>query len=97
MKSSFYLLPVVVNMKSHAGDTSSSTRKGQYSIVPKERALIPLCVEVKFDVEGVWEGPPDGVKLSDELVYLASKFLPTKVRGNRYRYRLPMGTCRQDL
>lgn len=58
-----------------------------------EIACAPVCRDCQFDEDGKWRQPPNGVKLSDELVYLAAKYLPAKQRGNLF----PIDFDKNDL
>ncbi|OQE46286.1 hypothetical protein PENCOP_c001G08810 [Penicillium coprophilum] len=53
----------------------------------EEKAQLELVLDIQFDEEtGQPTFPPSNTRLSDELVYLVTKFVDSRERGRRYPY-----------
>jgi hypothetical protein len=50
------------------------------------RAIAPLATQVIWQANGTWQAVPHGLRLSDELAYIASKNLTNKALANAYPY-----------
>ncbi|KAF7529494.1 hypothetical protein PCG10_007049 [Penicillium crustosum] len=60
---------------------------GRYPTTKKEEAQLKLVLDLEFNEEsGQWEFPPANNRLSDELVYLAVKFMNSRHRARLYPY-----------
>ena len=60
---------------------------GRYPTTKKEEAQLKLVLDIEFNEEsGQWEFPPANNRLSDELVYLAVKFMNARHRARLYPY-----------
>lgn len=60
---------------------------GRFPTTKKEEAELKLVLDLEFNEEsGQWEFPPANNRLSDELVYLAVKFMNARHRARLYPY-----------
>ncbi|KAJ5208357.1 hypothetical protein N7449_002736 [Penicillium cf. viridicatum] len=60
---------------------------GRYPTTKKEEAQLKLVLDLEFNEEsGQWDFPPANNRLSDELVYLAVKFMNARHRAQQYPY-----------
>ncbi|KAJ5944685.1 hypothetical protein N7516_004853 [Penicillium verrucosum] len=66
---------------------------GRNPTTKEEGAQLKLVLDVQFNEEsGQWDFPPPNNRLSDELVYLATKFMNARHRARLYPYDFdPMG------
>ncbi|KAJ9481441.1 hypothetical protein VN97_g12035 [Penicillium thymicola] len=60
---------------------------GRNPTTKEEQAQLKLVLDVQFNAEsGQWDFPPPNNRLSDELVYLATKFMNARHRARLYPY-----------
>jgi hypothetical protein len=57
------------------------------------RAIAPLATQVIWQANGTWQAVPYGLRLSDELAYIASKNLTNKALANPYPYDFDRNGC----
>jgi hypothetical protein len=60
--------------------------EGSEPLTPGDKAKLKLVTEITFDSKNKIVFPPKFTRLSDELVYLATKFLPISERATNYPY-----------
>ncbi|KGO41343.1 hypothetical protein PEX1_018670 [Penicillium expansum] len=60
---------------------------GRYPTTKQEEAQLKLVLDVEYNEKtSEWEFPPANNRLSDELVYLAVKFMTARDRARQYSY-----------